>query len=160
MASVVSDKKGKSQHKNKPKVGRTSEKYSPIWVTQHPNDAPGFHSHLIDRIRSGVKKDEWKQLLKSIGSTEKELEPILPSSISSMQKRNTYSKETSERIYELARLYGLGYGVFDTKAAFKTWLMTPSKTLGNHSPFEMLDSSFGFEMVENEIMRIQYNVYS
>jgi uncharacterized protein (DUF2384 family) len=38
--------------------------------------------------------------------------------------------------------------------------MTPSRTLGNKIPFELLDSSFGFEMVENEIVRIQYNVYS
>jgi ribosome-associated toxin RatA of RatAB toxin-antitoxin module len=30
----------------------------------------------------------------------------------------------------------------------------------NKIPFELLDSSFGFEMVENEIVRIQYNVYS
>jgi putative toxin-antitoxin system antitoxin component (TIGR02293 family) len=77
-----------------------------------------------------------------------------------MQKNTVYNKETSERIYELARLFGLGYEVFDTKDDFKKWLMTPSKPLGNIIPFELLDSSFGFELVENEIIRIQYNVYS
>ena len=91
---------------------------------------------------------------------QKEFEHILPASISSMQKKVVYGKETSERIYELARLFGLGYEVFDSKEDFKKWLMTPSKTLGNKIPFELLDSSFGFEMVENEIIRIQYNVYS
>jgi uncharacterized protein (DUF2384 family) len=50
--------------------------------------------------------------------------------------------------------------VFDTKNDFKSWLMTPAKTLGNKIPFELLDSSFGFEIVKNEIVRIQYNVYS
>ena len=77
-----------------------------------------------------------------------------------MQKKTVYSKETSESIYELARLFGLGYDVFDSKEDFKQWLMTPSRTLGNKIPFELLDSSFGFEMVENEIIRIKYNVYS
>jgi putative toxin-antitoxin system antitoxin component (TIGR02293 family) len=77
-----------------------------------------------------------------------------------MQKKTVYGRETSERIYELARLFGLGYEVFDTKDDFKMWLMTTSKALGNKKPFELLDSSFGFEMVENEIVRIQYNVYS
>ena len=38
--------------------------------------------------------------------------------------------------------------------------MTPSKSLGNKIPFELLDSSIGFEIVENDIVRIQYNVYS
>ena len=135
-------------------------KFSPSWVVLHAKDAPGYKIELISRIREGVKKTDWKQLIHYTGSTEKEFEHILPASISSMQKKTVYGKETSERIYELARLFGLGYEVFDSKEDFKKWLMTPSKTLGKRIPFELLDSSFGFEMVESEIMRIQYNVYS
>lgn len=136
------------------------EKFSPAWVVVNAKDAPGYKMELIDRIRVGVKKDDWKQLIASIGSTEKEFEYILPTSISSMQKKSVYGRETSERIYELARLFGLGYEVFDSKEDFKEWLLTPSSPLGNKKPFDFLDSSFGFEMVENEIIRIKYNVYS
>ncbi|MEZ4979932.1 MAG: antitoxin Xre/MbcA/ParS toxin-binding domain-containing protein [Chitinophagales bacterium] len=136
------------------------EKFSPTWVVVNAKDAPGYKLELIDRIRDGVKKSDWKYLISYLGSTEKEFAAILPASISSMQKKQVYGKETSERIYELARLFGLGYEVFDSKEDFKDWLMTPSKALGNKIPFELLDSSFGFEMVENEIVRIQYNVYS
>lgn len=135
-------------------------KFSPAWVVGNAKDAPGYQMELIDRIRDGVKKSDWKQLIVNIGATEKEFEFILPTSISSMQKKAVYGRETSERIYELARLFGLGYEVFDTKEDFRNWLMTPSRALGNKKPFELLDSSFGFEMVENEIARIQYNVYS
>ncbi|WP_417371907.1 antitoxin Xre/MbcA/ParS toxin-binding domain-containing protein [Gelidibacter japonicus] len=162
----------KSEDSNKKKgvvSGRVARKgrnpanltrFSPSWVVANSKDAPGFKLELISRIREGVKKSDWKQLIQYTGSTEKEFEHILPVSISSMQKKTIYGKETSERIYELARLFGLGYEVFDSKEDFKKWLMTPSKTLGNKVPFELLDSSFGFEMVENEIIRIQYNVYS
>ena len=136
------------------------EKFSPAWVFVNSKDAPGYKMELIDRIRVGVKKDDWKQLITSIGSTEREFEYILPSSISSMQKKSVYGRETSERIYELARLFGLGYEVFDSKDDFKEWLMTPTRPLGNKKPFDLLDSSIGFEMVENEIIRIKYNVYS
>ncbi len=135
-------------------------KFSPAWVVFHSKDAPGYKLELIDRIRDGVKKSDWKHLISYIGSTEKEFANILPASISSMQKKKVYGKETSERIYELASLFGLGYEVFDTKDEFKNWLVTPSRALGNKRPFDLLDSSFGFEMVENEIIRIQYNVYS
>ena len=138
----------------------SATKFSPSWVVVNSKDAPGFKMELIGRIREGVKKADWKQLINFTGSTEKEFEHILPVSISSMQKKTVYGKETSERIYELARLFGMGYEVFDSKEDFKKWLMTPSRTLGNKIPFELLDSSFGFEMVENEIIRIQYNVYS
>jgi putative toxin-antitoxin system antitoxin component (TIGR02293 family) len=115
---------------------------------------------LIDRIRKGVKKTEWRELISYIGVTEKELGAVLPTSISSLQKKEVYDKETSGRIYELAKLYGLGYAVFDTEDDFKNWLQTPSRALGGHRPFDLLDSSLGFELVENEITRIQYNVYS
>ena len=134
--------------------------YSPSWVISNVKEALHYKLNLIDQIRIDVKKTDWKQLLYLTGSTEKEFEPILPSSISSMQKNAVYNKETSERIYELARLFGLGYEVFDTKQDFKNWLMTPSKPLGNKVPFELLDSSLGFEVIENEIVKIQYNVYS
>lgn len=145
---------------NKKEKHNYVSEFSPAWVISNAKDAPRFKLDLIDRIREGVKKTDWKQLLQYTDSTEKEFESILPASISSMQKNTIYNKETSERIYELARLFGLGYDVFDTKNDFKNWLMTPSKTLGNKIPFELLDSSFGFEIVENEIVRIQYNVYS
>jgi putative toxin-antitoxin system antitoxin component (TIGR02293 family) len=136
------------------------KEYSPAWVAAHTKDALGNKLVLIERIRDGVKKSDWKNLISYLGSTEKEFADILPVSISSMQKKSVYGKETSERIYELAKLFGLGYEVFDSKEDFKNWLMTPSRALGDKKPFELLDSSFGFEMVENEIVRIQYNVYS
>ncbi|MCV9386613.1 antitoxin Xre/MbcA/ParS toxin-binding domain-containing protein [Reichenbachiella ulvae] len=145
-----------------PKGGKIKRfsKFSPAWVVGHSKDAPGYNLELINRIRMGVKKSDWKDLIVKIGHSEKELEHILPASISSMQKRSIYSKETSERIYELAKLYSLGYEVFDSEESFKQWLISPSKSLGDKKPFELLDSSFGFQVVENEIVRIQYNVYS
>ncbi|AFU70155.1 antitoxin of toxin-antitoxin module, putative [Psychroflexus torquis ATCC 700755] len=163
---VKSEDSNKKKGVVKAKVARKERnpinptKFSPSWVAEHSKDAPGFKMELIGRIREGVKKADWKQLIHYTDSTEKEFEHILPASISSMQKKTVYGKETSERIYELARLFGLGYEVFDSKEDFKKWLMTPSSTLGNKIPFELLDSSFGFEMVESEITRIQYNVYS
>lgn len=139
---------------------RALRKFSPSWVVFNSKRAPGYQLELISRIRSGVKKEDWKALIASIDATEKEFAHILPNSISSMQKKTIYNRETSERIYEISRLFGLGYETFDTPEAFKNWLKTPSRTLGNKKPFDLLDSSFGFELVENEIVRIQYNVYS
>ena len=98
-------------------VGKSAvlAKFSPAWVVKHSKDAPSYKMELIGRIRGGVTKTDWKQLIQYTGSTEKEFEHILPVSISSMQKKAVYGKETSERIYELARLFGLGYDVFDSK---------------------------------------------
>lgn len=138
----------------------TVEEFSPTWIVDNTEHASASSLKVIEKIRTGVTKSAWKQLLSSIGATEKELESILPTSISSMQKREVYGKETSERIYEVARLFGLGHEVFDTKEDFRNWLQTPSKVLGGVPPFQLLDSSLGFSLVENAIERIRHNVYS
>ncbi|WP_417361444.1 antitoxin Xre/MbcA/ParS toxin-binding domain-containing protein [Galbibacter sp.] len=140
--------------------GQNTPKFSPSWLVYNSKRVPGFQLELISRIKTGVKKEDWKTLISVLGATEKEFEDILPSSISSMHKKDIYSRATSERIYQISRLFGLGYESFDTPEDFKSWLDTPSKALGNQKPFDLLDSSFGFELVENEIIRIQYNVYS
>lgn len=132
---------------------------SPAWVVQNSKEVSPMQLDIIASIREGVKKQEWKEFIHSIDATEKEFEFLLPSSISSMQKRTIYNKETSERIYELAKLFGLGFEVFDSNEDFKKWLQLPSKTLGGQKPFDLLDSSLGFQLVEQEITRIQYNVY-
>ncbi|OYQ39669.1 antitoxin Xre/MbcA/ParS toxin-binding domain-containing protein [Flavobacterium aurantiibacter] len=157
---IVVDRGVKFSAATKSEKSTSVDKFSPTWVVYHPKDAPSYKLELITRIRDGVKKNDWKDLIASIGAREKEFEDILPTSISSMQKKKVYSKETSERIYEISRLFGLGFEVFDSPDDFKRWLITPSKALGNKKPFDLLDSSFGFDIVENEIVRIQYNVYS
>lgn len=146
--------------KSRKKGSSKMVKFTPSWVLRYPKEAPAYNMELIDRIRKGVKKSDWKELIKSLGATEKEFEFILPTSISSMQKKDVYDQETSERIYEISKLFGLGFEVFDSHEKFKQWLMTPARPLGNKKPFDLLDSSFGFELVANEIIRIQYNVYS
>lgn len=151
---------GAKDHQDARVSSEGTKYYTPVWVVNEVNEAPGHRLKLIDRIRAGVLKSEWKELIAHIGFTEKELEPILPSSISSMQKKSIYDKETSERIYELAGLYRLGFSVFDSADDFRAWLMSPSRSLGGKRPFDLLDSSFGFEIVRDEITRIQYNVYS
>ena len=160
MAKSIGIKSSSSGKPSKSAGVQGYAEYTPAWVVVNAKEAPAYQLQLIDRIRDGVKKADWKKLLSFLGATEKEFETVLPASISSLQKKQVYSKETSERIYELAKLYGMGYEVFDSKEEFKQWLRTPSPALGHKQPFELLDSSLGFEMVEKEIMRIQYNVYS
>lgn len=149
----------KSQIKDTPYSGAANNKYSPSWVLDNSDDSPAYKLALIEKIRTGVTKKEWKDFIKYIEVDEKDFEKILPSSKRKMQNKNIFNQETSERIYEISHLFGLGYEVFDSPEKFKNWLFTHSKALGNKKPFDFLDSSLGFIVVENEITRVQYNVY-
>lgn len=108
----------------------------------------------------GVSKEDWKQLISDIGVIEKEFEFLLFLFISSMQKKLVYDCEIFECIYELVCFFGLGYEVFDFFVDFCNWLFVLFCVLGNCKFFDFFDSSFGFELVENEIVCIQCNVYS
>lgn len=57
-------------------------------VVVNRKDAPGYQMELIGRVREGLKKADWKDLIQFPGSNEKEFEYILPASISSMQKKS------------------------------------------------------------------------
>lgn len=80
---------------------QNTPKFSPSWVVYNSKRVPGYQLELISRIKTGVKKEDWKALISVLGATEKEFEDILPSSISSMHKKDIYSRATSERIYKL-----------------------------------------------------------
>lgn len=137
----------------------TNTKLSSTWLVRKLKDSPAEQLAIIEKIRTGVTKNEWKDFIKYIEVDEKDFEKILPSSKRKMQNKNIFNQEISERIYEISHLFGLGYEVFDSPEKFKNWLFTHSKALGNKKPFDFLDSSLGFNVVENEITRIQYNVY-
>ncbi|WP_313260561.1 antitoxin Xre/MbcA/ParS toxin-binding domain-containing protein [Sphingobacterium sp.] len=149
----------KSQIKGTPYSGAANNQYSPSWVLDNSDYSPAYKLALIEKIRTGVTKKEWKELITFIEATEKDFKNILPCSMGSRQKKDIYNQETSEKIFAIARLFGLGYEVFDSSEKFKNWLFTPSKALGNKKPFDILDSSLRIKVVENEITRIKYNVY-
>ena len=71
-----------------------------------------------------------------------------------------YSEQLGERIISLADLYSFGYEVFEDKAKFNKWMLTPNQALGGQAPFDIIDNQYGREEVRNTIGRIAYGVFS
>jgi putative toxin-antitoxin system antitoxin component (TIGR02293 family) len=65
----------------------------------------------------------------------------------------------SEKIFELAEVISMGDMVFDTPEHFRIWLNTPSVALGGEKPINLLDSSYGKDLVLAELNRIEYGVF-
>lgn len=68
--------------------------------------------------------------------------------------------EQSERALELARLYSRGEEVFGSIDAFNQWMNSQVTALGNKKPKEYLDTSIGFEMLMEEVGRIEHGVFA
>jgi putative toxin-antitoxin system antitoxin component (TIGR02293 family) len=55
-------------------------------------------------------------------------------------------------------LYYYGIEVFGGQERFNTWLTTKNTALGGIKPKDLLDSSFGIQMLKDELTRIEHGV--
>ena len=65
----------------------------------------------------------------------------------------------SEKIIELAEVTALGKEVFDTDIQFENWLHQKNFALGSLKPIELLSSSYGKDLVINELNKIDYGIF-
>ena len=70
----------------------------------------------------------------------------------------TFDVIHSERIIHLTLLFKYGIEVFGTKEKFKSWLETDILALGNIKPNQLLDNSFGIDLVKDELGRIEHGI--
>ena len=113
---------------------------------------------LIMKARLGLDRDYVTKVLDYIGRSLIDLSQVLPASYSSLTKRTTYDKETSERILEINSLYTLGIDVFGDLKTFNMWMDEPHPALEGATPFSMMDTSFGIRLIADMLGRIDYGL--
>jgi putative toxin-antitoxin system antitoxin component (TIGR02293 family) len=69
------------------------------------------------------------------------------------------SKSISERVIELANLSQHGLEVFGNIARFSAWMKSRHAYLGKQRPIDILDTYRGFQMVHDELGRIEHGVF-
>ena len=127
--------------------------------TSEAND----ENYLIEIIRKGVPKKVIDTIMSRTGLTEDEMSSVLHVSKRTIQRRvpqDVLNPEQSERLVELAKLYSRGKEVFGEIDTFKEWMDREILTLGNKKPKEFLDTSIGFNILLDELGRIEHGVYS
>ncbi|MDH5603942.1 MAG: DUF2384 domain-containing protein [Cyclobacteriaceae bacterium] len=118
---------------------------------------------LIGQIRTGFSFKDMLAFSDTIEKGLSDFSTVLQVSLRTLQRYNEDKKlnqPQSERLWELSKLYGHGYSVFDSRGAFNQWMDTPNPLLGGVTPFSLLDTHAGLEMVNNLIGRIEHGVYS
>jgi len=118
---------------------------------------------FIELSRNGINKRNLLFLAKKIDFDLKELVTILHISERTLQRyalSKKLSPEVSERAIQLARLYCKGEEVFGDLEQFKKWMQYPSMALGMKQPKELLDTTFGFQLLNEELTKIEYGIFS
>ena len=119
--------------------------------------------YIIDRARQGVTKGSFMKFMDSLGYSLKEIAEILNISERTLHRykdATKLSKDASERALHLANLYTKGTEVFGSKDAFNGWLKQPSPIFWNKKPIEFLDTIFGFQLIEEELLKMQFGIFA
>ncbi len=74
------------------------------------------------------------------------------------KEMRVFDAPQSERILEIAILYKKGLEVFGNSNKLDSWLETNNLALGNIKPKQLFDSSFGINLIKDELTRIEYGV--
>ena len=126
------------------------------WVTDQtiPN--------IIVTVRQGIKFSMFSKILKSSPFTLQEWSRFLHLSERSMQRykaeKRTFAPIHSEKILEITFLYQRGAEVFGKAENFNTWLNAKSIALGGVVPKEWMDTTFGINLLNDELTRIEHGV--
>lgn len=118
--------------------------------------------HLIDLSRRGVLKKALLQLARQLSLTLQELAKVLHISERTLQRYKNddfLSADTSEKALMLSQLYQRGVEVFGSSDNFNDWLRTPLPAFRQQAPIAFLDTTFGFQLINDELGRIEYGVF-
>jgi putative toxin-antitoxin system antitoxin component (TIGR02293 family) len=119
--------------------------------------------NFIDSSRNGITKAFFMKLAEKLNYTLKEIAHVLNISertLNRYENSDKLSKDASERALHFVRLYKKGTAVFGSETAFNQWMKTPSLIFNNKTPMSYLDTTFGFEMLEDELGRIEYGIFA
>jgi len=127
-----------------------------------------FHSKLFDTVeliklsRKGITIGLFEEIVQSNSYTLKQWSTFLHITERTIQRykkeKRKFESLQSERIIEISKLQLKGNAVFGSEAYFDEWMNSKIIALGNIRPIELLDSSFGIEMLMDELGRIEHGI--
>ena len=125
-------------------------------VSAHPNA-------LIRSIRQGLRFGELETLQEQIDLPLEQLARKLAISRSTLQRRKTagrLSSDESDKVMRFARLLDHAVKVFGSLTNARAWLKHPQRGLGGAIPLDYAETEVGAREVDNLIGRIDYGVYA
>jgi len=118
---------------------------------------------LIALARKGVLKKSVHNLAKFGSIPMKDMAKLLPISERSLQRYSNderLNQGISEHVIIISKVLIRAGDVFGDSEKLKHWLNTPSIGLGQRTPLSLLDTSFGAQLVADELGRLEYGGFA
>jgi len=117
---------------------------------------------LIQLTREGLAYKTFDRVMKATGYTFQQWSKYLHLTERTLQRhkkdQKIFKPIQAERIIEIARLHEVGQEIFGSKEKFDLWMRSFLIPLGGSRPIDLLDSSFGIDMLKEELGRIEHGI--
>ena len=117
---------------------------------------------LIKATREGVDFDTFEHLTGQIPLGLSDWSRMLNVSERTMQRykrdKKRFDAIHSDRLLTILMLFNSGADVFGELNDFMTWVSSINVSMGGVKPINLLDNSFGINMVKDELIKIEHGV--
>lgn len=118
--------------------------------------------YVIREVRKGIAYNSFTYAVKNVPLTLKEWSGILDLSERTLQRykkdKRAFDTLQSEKIVQVTLLIRYGKDVFGDEKKFNLWLNTENLSIGSVKPKELFDSSFGIDLLKDELTRIENGI--
>lgn len=117
---------------------------------------------LIDVTRKGIDYNTFNEFTVSYPLNISTWSKILNMSERTIQRYRREKKRLdsihTEKLLLIMLLFNKGVSVFGNISNFLAWINSKSIPLGGVKPIDLLDNSFGINMVKDELIKIEHGV--
>ena len=120
--------------------------------------------NIIQAVREGLPYYAFENYVSKSPFSLGEWSGLLGLSERSLQRykkdKKSFDKLHSDRIIEIVLVLRKGVEVFGDEKKFAIWMDSNIIALGGIKPKELLDSSFGIRLLNDELTRIAYGIFA
>jgi len=123
----------------------------------------GSSLDMVEAIRKGLRKEAVDHVAVALEVSPAEISRFLhvsPRTIHRYKPEEILSLDVSDHLVQICKVYDRALAIFGDRRKALRWLRYPSQPLGNTTPFDLLDTSAGVEMVIDELGRIEYGIFA
>jgi putative toxin-antitoxin system antitoxin component (TIGR02293 family) len=115
---------------------------------------------LLTQSKKGLDAKAALDFLSLSGFTQDEFQETFKTTVKTIQnhvnKQLTLDAALSEKLLKSFALFDKGLEIFGSAKSFYQWLGAPAYGLGNQLPFDLMDTITGINLIEEELIRIEY----
>lgn len=114
-------------------------------------------------VKTGIGYDYVSRLAEHLGVGDNSVLMkigVAGGTIARRRRADVLKPDESDRLYRLAKITAMAERVLEDPVKAKNWLQTKNRALGGVSPFSLLDTEPGVDMVEDVLNQIEFGVYS